>query len=70
MWSAILLAGTRSPVIGEIKNCSLTGCAVAVGLEAEMKNKMQYMYVHIYVRKPSRCNGAYKIFSIMHYNKT
>ena len=25
MWSAILLAGTRSPVIGEIKNCSLAG---------------------------------------------
>jgi len=23
MWSAILLAGTRSPVMGDIKNCSL-----------------------------------------------
>ena len=39
MWSAILLAGIPSPVIGEIKNCSLAGCAVAVGLAAEGKNK-------------------------------
>ena len=39
MWSAILLAGIRSPVIGEIKNCSLAGCTVAVGLAAEGKTK-------------------------------
>ena len=37
MCSVILLAGIRSPVMGEIKNCSLAGCTVAVGLGAEMK---------------------------------
>ena len=38
MCSVILLvAGIRSPVMGEIKNCSLAGCTVAVGLGDEMK---------------------------------
>ena len=37
MCSVILLAGIRSPVIGEIKNCSLAVGAAAAGLGAEMK---------------------------------
>ena len=37
MCSVILLAGIRSPVIGEIKNCSLAVGAAASGLGAEMK---------------------------------
>ena len=37
MCSDILLAGIRSPVMGEIKNCSLAAGAAAVGLGAEMK---------------------------------
>ena len=35
MWSAILLAGTRSPVMGEIKNCSLVLGADVTGFGAE-----------------------------------
>ena len=37
MCSVILLAGIRSPVIGEIKNCSLAIGAAVAGLGAEMK---------------------------------
>ena len=40
MCSVILLAGIRSPVIGEIKNCSLAVGAAAAGLGAEVQKNV------------------------------
>ena len=50
MFSVILLAGIRSPVIGEIKNCSLAVGAAAAGLGAEVQdNKYTYnVHTHTY----------------------
>ena len=54
MCSVILLAGIRSPVIGEIKNCSLAVGAAAAGLGAEMKDMysecIKYVPIHMYTQ--------------------
>ena len=44
MCSVILLAGIRSPVIGEIKNCSLAVGTAAAGLGAEVQDNSVVAY--------------------------
>ena len=44
MCSVILPAGIRSPVIGEIKNCSLAVGTAAAGLGAEVQDN-KYTYI-------------------------
>ena len=51
MCSAILLAGIRSPVIGEIKNCSLAVGAAVAGLGAEIKIYTCVYLLCIYLRR-------------------
>ena len=54
MCSVTLLAGIRSPVIGEIKNCSLAVGAAAAGLGAEVQGN-KYTYIHMYVLTYTTC---------------
>ena len=63
MCSVILLAGIRSPVIGEIKNCSLAVGAVAAGLGAEVQDN-KYTYVHTQIHYMYHNTVAYNIHII------